>query len=188
VLVDLEAAAVTDATGRVDVVTLASDRGGALYLADAERDRVLVFDFGGRYLRSLGGYGTRSGAFRGLAALATTPRGELVACERGGQRVQKLDAGGRVIASWPLAVRPGRAPLAVAVDDSARVAVADGDRGVLWIFDRNGRPWAMLDHLGDPRALAFGPDGTLLVVEASAGRVRRFRLSETPPSAPTGGH
>ncbi|MEO5880476.1 MAG: NHL repeat-containing protein [Candidatus Eisenbacteria bacterium] len=187
VLVDLKAAALLAVTGRIDAITLAADRGGALFVADAARDRILVFDFSGRFLRELGGYGTRSGAFRGLSGLATTPRGELAACERGGRRVQQLDAGGRVVRSWPLPVAPGRAPLAVAADDSARVAVADGVSGGLWIFDRLGRLWAARYDLDEPRALAFAPDGTLLVVEAATGRVRRFSLdSATDPAAPVG--
>jgi hypothetical protein len=142
VLVDLAAPALADQVGRVDAITLAADRGGALYVADAARDRILAFDFAGRFLREIGGFGTRSGAFRGLGALGATPRGEIVAAERGGQRVQQLDAGGRVVRAWPLAVAPGRAALSLAVDDSARVAVADGASGRLWLFDPAGRLWA----------------------------------------------
>jgi len=181
VLVDLGADALTDVTGRIDGVSLAADRGGALYLADAERDRILVFDFSGRFLKSLGGYGSRPGAFRGLMAIATTPRGEVVACERAGRRVQRLDPGGRVAAGWPLEVRAGKAPLAVAVDDSGRVAVADGDRGRLWLFDRAGRLLAARTDLGEARALAFAPDGSLVVAEAAEARVRRFAIVAPGP-------
>lgn len=179
ILADLADRALTDQVGRVDAVAIAADRGGALYVADAARDRILAFDFSGRFLRELGGYGTRSGAFRGLVALGTTARGEIVAAERGGQRVQKLDAGGRVVRSWPLAVAPGRAPLALAVDDSARVAVADAASGRLWVFDATGRTWAMLAGLREPGALAFAPDGALWVAETGASRVRRFTLADT---------
>ncbi|MBI5711569.1 MAG: NHL repeat-containing protein [Candidatus Eisenbacteria bacterium] len=176
VAVDLADAALTDRTGRVDPVALSSDRGGALFIADAERDRILAFDFSGRLVRELGGYGARAGSFRGLAGVASAPRGELVTAERVGARVQRLDAGGRVAAAWPLDVKPGRGRLPVAVDDSARVAVADEATGRLWVFDPAGRTLAWLSGLGGPRALAFAPDGTLLVAEAAAGRVRRFTL------------
>jgi len=187
ILVDLDAPELVAAVGRIDAIALASDRGGALHVADAARDRILAFDFAGRFLRELGGYGTRSGAFRGLAALATTARGEIVACERGGRRVQQLDAGGRVVLSWPLDVAPGRTPLAVAVDDSGRVAVADAETGVLRVFDPRGRVWAMRRDLLAPRALAFAPDGALLVAEAGAARVRRFTLVVARDSAGPGG-
>ncbi len=192
VLVDFASEDLVNVTGRVDPVAMASDRGGALYLADADRDRILVFDFQGRYLRELGGYGTKPGAFRGLMALATTPRGEIVACERGNQRVQVLDAGGRVVRAWPLEVQPGRDPLSVAVDDSSRVAIADGTRGsgALRIYDRLGRPWAARFDIFDPRALAFAPDGTLLVAEKlpeGNSRVRRFALVNATGAAPPKG-
>ena len=176
VLVGLADPALTDRTGRVDPVALTSDRGGALFIADAERDRILAFEFSGRFVRELGGYGARAGSFRGLAGVAAAPRGELVTAERVGARVQRLDAGGRVVAAWPLDVKPGRGRLPVAVDDSARVAVADEASGRLWVFDSAGRTLASLAGLGGPRALAFAPDGTLLVAEAAAGRVRRFTL------------
>jgi DNA-binding beta-propeller fold protein YncE len=183
VLADL--AALEESLGRVDPLALAADRGGALYVCDAERDRVLVLDFSGRYVRSLGGFGTGPGSFRGLAGVACGPRGELVTTERVGARVQRLDAGGNALATWPLPARPGRGALAVAVDDSARVAVADESAGRLWIFAPSGTLLGATTGLAGPRALAFTPDGALLVAESAAGRVRRFALesSGTPPAS-----
>ena len=169
-------AVLDDELGRVDPVALAADRGGALYVADADRDRVLVLDFSGRYVRSLGGFGVGAGSFRGLAGLAVGPGGELVTAERTGARLQRLDAAGNPLAAWPLPVRPGRGRLAVAVDDSMRIAVADEVSGRLWLFDLAGRLLAARTGLSSPRALAFAPDGTLLVAEGTAGWVRRFEL------------
>jgi DNA-binding beta-propeller fold protein YncE len=176
VAVDLGSVSLETEAGRVDPIALASDRGGALYVADAERDRILVFDFSGRYHRTIGGLGARPGSFRGLRGVGVGPRGELVTAERGNARAQRLDAGGRPVASWPLPVEPGRAALAVAVDDSGRVAVADEAGGRLWIFGPGGERRGELAGLGRPRALAFGPDGALWVVESSPARVRRFAL------------
>jgi hypothetical protein len=175
-LIDLLDPALADRVGRVDPVTLAADRGGALYVADADRDRVLAFDFAGRYLRTLGGFGAKPGSFRGLAGLAADAHGGLVTAERVNARVQRLDAAGRVAASWPLSVarRPGALP--VAVDDSGRVAVADEASGRLWLFAGDGRPLAALAGLARPLAVAFAPDGTLLVAEAARGEVRRFAI------------
>jgi DNA-binding beta-propeller fold protein YncE len=179
-------AALEEDLGRVDALALAADRGGALYVADADRDRVLVLDFSGRYIRTLGGYGPGAGSFRGLAGLGVAPRGELVTAERVGARVQRLDAGGRALASWALAVRPGRGRLPVAVDDSSRVAVADEATGRLWVFDEAGRLLAMRADLAGPRGLTFAPDRSLLVAEGASGRVRRFALLPAEPPAPSG--
>jgi sugar lactone lactonase YvrE len=181
-LIDLLAPSFTDQVGRVDPVAMATDRGGALYLADADRDRVLAFDFAGRYLRTLGGFGARPGSFRGLSGLATGPRGELVTVERTNARLQRLDVSGRVTAWWPIPAgrRPGTMP--VAVDDSGRVAVADEASGELRLFAPDGRPLAALAGLGRPLAVAFALDGTLLVAEASRGQVRRFAVESADPA------
>lgn len=180
-LVDLEARELYDDVGRVDPVAMAIDRGGALYVADADRDRVLAFDFAGEYLRSLGGFGTREGSFQGISGMAISPKGELVTAERSGARLQRLDAGGRPIDSWSLDVAsaPGRLP--VAVDDSLRVAVADERTGVLRIYRDSGVLLAQLEGLEEPRALVFALDGSLLIAEA--GRVSRWIL-ESRRAAP----
>jgi sugar lactone lactonase YvrE len=182
-LIDLDAAPLRDQLGYVDPVALAADRGGAVIIADADHDRLLTFDFGGRYVRSIGGFGGRGGSFRSLSGVACAPRGELVTSERAHGRIQRLDAGGRVLAAWPLAVGLGRGALAVAVDDSSRIAVADELTGRLWIFDATGRLLAVADGCAGPRALAFAPDGTLLVAESRAGRVTRWSLAPAGAAA-----
>jgi DNA-binding beta-propeller fold protein YncE len=179
-LIDLEAPPLDDQLGRVTPVDLAADRGGAVYVADVERDRVLAFDFSGRYVRTLGGLGARPGSFRGIAGLATGRRGEVVTAERVNARVQRLDPNGRVLAAWPIAARPTAGALAVAVDDSGRVAVADEVSGTLVVFDSGGRRLAELARLAGPRAITFTRGGTLLVAEAAAGRVRAFALEPNP--------
>jgi len=185
-LIDLLGSPLAAEVGRVDPVAIASDRGGALYLADGEAERVLAFEFSGRFVRALGGIGSRPGSFRGLRGLAVTPHGELVTAERVNARAQRIDPGGRVLAAWPLDVRPGRGALPVAVDDSARVAIADESAGRLWIFDAEGRPLASHEGLAGPRALAFAGGGSLLVAEARSGRVIRIALERPAPPAAQG--
>jgi sugar lactone lactonase YvrE len=174
---DLTDPALEDELGRVDPVALAADRGGALYLTDPARERILVFDASGRFARALGGFGARAGLLRGVKGLAVTPKGELIISERGNARVQRLDAGGRPAGSWPLAVESkANGGLPVAVDAAGRVAVADEATGRLWVFAPEGRLLAALADLGRPRALGFAPDGALLVAETRPARVRRFAL------------
>jgi DNA-binding beta-propeller fold protein YncE len=195
-VVALEDPALVSVAGRVSPVALASDRGAALYVADSDRDRLLAFDFAGHFQRALGGYGVAAGSFHGLVALAVGTRGEIVTLERplapsrrkgapadsarrgAPARVQRLDAGGTPIASWTLEAEGAR-EFALAVDDSGRVAVtlAGGREDEVRVFDRDGAPLARLAGLSGPRAAAFAPDGTLLVAEAGAARVRRFTLA-----------
>jgi DNA-binding beta-propeller fold protein YncE len=183
VLVDLDDDALTERLGRVDPVALATDRGGALYVADADRDRLLVFDFSGAFVRVLGGFGNGPGSFRGLAGVGVTPRGELVTAERVGARVQRLDSGGQPRASWRIAAVPTAGLLPVAVDDSGRVAVGDERGGRVWVFEADGRLRASLAGLRGPRGLTFAPDGTLLVAEAAAGTVTRYRMAPAAEGA-----
>ena len=91
--------------------------------------------------------------------------------------------------AWSITVDPGRDPLAVAVDDSSRVALADGKGAIgwLWVYDRRGQLWAASAALLAPRALAFAPDGTLLVAEKlpeAKSRIRRFTLVNASGAAP----
>ncbi|MBI5169610.1 MAG: NHL repeat-containing protein [Candidatus Eisenbacteria bacterium] len=191
VLVDLASPALDAALGRVDGVGLGSDAGGALYVADADRDRILVFDFAGAFQRAIGGYGSGAGAFRHLVAVASAPRGALVTLEwlaggkvrgRGGARdsvraaqvrVQWLDASGASLGHWEL---PGGDAdrWSLAVDPVlARVVLAEGTSGKLWRFElRAGSLAQPLARVTRPSALAFSADGSLVVAEP--GRLLRF--------------
>ncbi len=194
VLVDLAAPALEARIGRVRPLGIASDRGGAMHVVDADRDRILVFDFAGTYLREIGGFGSRAGGFAGLMAVACDPHGNLVTVERprarprkgvaadtvvGRARVQWLEPGGRVLAArWTPVWSAGgsEAAMSLAVDDSGRVAVAGQRSGQLFVFGRDGTLLVQLAGLGSPSALGFAPDGTLLVAEPASALVRRFAL------------
>ena len=178
-LVDFDDAELERAVGRVEPRALASDRGGALYVVDAERDRLLVFDFAGRFVKTIGGFGDAPGSFRALAAIAVARRGELVTLERARRRVQRLDPGGTPLAAFYLPGGETQA-MALAVDDSLRVAVAEERPGRVTVWDGAGRLLAARAGLDHPRALAFTPGGTLVIAEAGGGRLTRYRLELRP--------
>lgn len=190
VVVDLASPALEASVGRVDGVSLASDMGGTLYVADADRDRILVFDFAGTYQRAIGGYGGGVGAFRHLVAVASGPRGALVTLEwlaggkvrgKGGApdsvraaqvRVQWLDGSGASLGHWEL---PGGDSdrWSLAVDPVLpRVMLADGTSGQLWQLElRAGSLARPIARCTRPSALAFTADGSLVVAEP--GRLLR---------------
>ncbi|MFI5371169.1 MAG: NHL repeat-containing protein [Candidatus Eisenbacteria bacterium] len=182
-LIDLASDDLERQIGRVDAIAIASDRGGALALLDQEADRVLLFDFSGRLIREVGGIGSAPGSFRGLRGIAFTPRGELVTADRGNARVQRFNAGGRVSATWPVKVGPGLGALALAVDGDGRVAMTDETSGSVWLWAADGTRLGRWEKLGHPRALAFAPDGTLLIAESTPPRVRRYAVLETAATA-----
>ena len=194
VAVDLASSDLEARAGTVRPLSLASDRGGALYVVDAERDRILIFDYAGAFQREVGGYGGRSGGFSGLTGVAVTARGRIVTVERprprakradpndstiARSRIQWLEAGGRLITSvWspPLAAGASELSVAVAVDGIGRVAIAAERSGEVYVLSPDGAPIVHLTGLASPRALAFADDGTLLVAETGAARVRRWTL------------
>lgn len=191
VVVDLASPSLDASVGRVDGVGLASDAGGALYVADSDRDRVLVFDFAGAYQRVIGGYGSGAGSFRHLVAVAAAPRGALVTLEwlaggkvrgKGGARdsvraaqvrVQWLDGSGASLGHWEL---PGGDSdrWSLAVDPVLpRVFLADGTSGQLWRLElRAGSLAQTVARCTRPSALAFSAEGSLVVAEP--GRLLRF--------------
>jgi hypothetical protein len=195
--VDLATPELEARIGRVDPVSLASDKGGAYYVADADRDRILVFDYAGAFQREIGGYGVRVGGFAGLMGIATGPRGSLVTVERprgtskksksaapdsttARARVQWLDAGGRPLRSaWTPAWAAGASETAMslAIDDSGRVVVTGERSGELFVLSPAGVCVGRMHGLASPRGLAFAADGTLLVAEAGAARVSRLILA-----------
>ena len=190
---DLAAPTLEDRIGRVTPVALAADRGGAIHVADGDRDRILLFDFAGTFLREWGGFGGRTGGFSGLMGLAANGRGTLITIERprsrprradadslvGRARVQWLDAGGRVVRSvWTPAWAAGAAEqaFAVAVDASGRVAIVGERSGQVCVLAPDGGALVMQAGLRSPRGVVFGADGALLVAEAGAARIVRFTL------------
>ena len=193
-VLDLTASALEDRTGRITPVALAADRGGALYLADGDRDRILAFDFAGTFLREWGGFGGRAGGFSGLMGLTSDGRGTLITVERprsrprkgavddrtvARARVQWMESGGRVLrTAWtPVwAAGAGERALAVAVDGQGRVAIAGERSGEVCVLSAEGVLLAHLGGLAAPRAVVFGVDGALLIAEAGAARIVRFTL------------
>lgn len=183
VLVDLRSAEVENTFGRIEPVTLATDRGGGLYVADSERDRILAFDFSGRPSREIGGFGPQAGQFRGISGVALSRQGLIVTVERVNRRVQILSADGAPRGGFDLPpVRRGGA-LAVAVDDSLHIAVCDEGAGLVWLFDRGGRLIGSAAGLERPRAVAFDREGAVLVAESGSGRILRGSRRARPAGA-----
>src|SRR5262249_21315471 len=186
VVLDLADPTLEAQIGRVDPGVLAADRGGALYLSDPARERILCFDASGRYLRALGGYGAKPGQLRGVRGLALTTRGELVVAERLNARLQILDGGGRPVKAWSLPVGKTAGALPVAIDDQDRIAVGDEASGRLWLFDAAGRLLAATAGLGRPRALAFGAEGQLFLAGRDPAALRVLTFASDSSSAPEG--
>jgi DNA-binding beta-propeller fold protein YncE len=180
VVVELGSEAARAQHGRTRPIAVASDKGGGLYVVDADQDRVMAFDFSGRFLRSLGGYGTQPGQLRRPAGVAAGGRGDLWVAERLNARAQRFDPAGRIVTGWALPVERGDGALAMAVDDSGRVALCDEDAGRVLLFRSDGRLLAWVGGLSRPAGVAFTAPGRLVVAEAGAGRMSRLEAGPRP--------
>ena len=82
-----------------DVVGLAVDEVGRIYVADGASQEVRVFDRQGDFLRRFGRRGVGPGEFRSLAGVAWHPSGVLLAMDFGTRRVTAFDSVGTVLSS-----------------------------------------------------------------------------------------
>jgi sugar lactone lactonase YvrE len=112
--------------------------GDLLYVTDSCNHRIAVFTLDGKFVRNFGRIGSGLGEFRFPYGLDTDSEGNLIVCEFGNNRVQKVDPRtGQGIAAWGA---PGRAPgqlaypWAVAVDKHDRVVTVDAGNNRLQVF------------------------------------------------------
>lgn len=103
---------------------IATDRGGAVYVADTDNDRVQVFSASGGFLRKSGSTGSGDGQFLSAQDVAVDAQGGVWVADYRNGRVQKFASGGGFQQSIP-----SDQPTGVAVD-------ADGN---LYVLELSGR-------------------------------------------------
>ena len=127
---------------------LALDSSGRLFVADALRGDISVFDADGRYLRSIGSRFTLDGRFQRPIQVALGPRDELLVVDALLFHVEIQDASGRLIGTiGQVGDAPGTfaRPRGIAVDAEGHVYVADAAFDNIQIFDLTGQ---LLMHWG----------------------------------------
>jgi len=112
--------------------------GDTLYVTDACNHRICVCKTDGTFVRNMGRSGSAPGEFRFPYGLDMDRDGNLIVCEFGNNRVQKIDKQtGRSLAVWGSAGRePGELayPWGVAVDKRNRVVAVDAGNNRLQVF------------------------------------------------------
>jgi DNA-binding beta-propeller fold protein YncE len=113
--------------------------GDTLYVTDACNHRIDVFKTDGRFVRSMGRIGSGLGEFRFPYGLDLDPKGRLVVCEFGNNRVQLIDKEtGKGLKTWGTGGRElGQLayPWGVAVDKTGRVVAVDAGNNRLQVFE-----------------------------------------------------
>jgi hypothetical protein len=147
--------------------------GGTLLVADEDRRRVYRFDAQSQYQGVFA-----DGRDREAARLLLDGEGAIVLLDRDERSVSFFDENGKLLRS--LAPRGAgyelKRPVDVAVDAARHVYVAD-EQGGVYVFAPDGKLLLKLggDALGRPGALTLEPAGAILVYDAQAKRVLRYR-------------
>lgn len=174
-------------SGRVLAQLDGSLTGGGTFLADiviGPNDEAYVSNFpsntGGVFkIEKTGEYEVLiGGAGQGTQGLLVDPDGFLWGLEHATGSVVKRTLDGREIARIAIA-EPESFNFAdgfdgnLAIDSLGRLYVTAGRAGVVYRVNRDGRTDLFLSNLLNPTGVAFGPDGTLFVLEAGRSRVLR---------------
>jgi hypothetical protein len=164
---------------------------GYLYVADAWRQRVAVFDASLAYVASLGVVdeaGSDNAHFNQPGDVAVDSDGTIYVADQANQRVQVFDASRNYVRTM------GEAgvcdndfdhfcwPTHLALDAAQRLYVADPGRARVQVFDQSGAYLTTVDgswgtspgHMWDAEGVAVDGEGTLYVPDGDNHRVQVF--------------
>lgn len=132
-------------------------------------------------------------SLNGPRGIAIGPNGEIYIADTFNSRIVKVDAAGKLLATWGSRTPDGQTPSApgtfvepwdVAVDNEGNVFVADTWNHRVQKFDANGvflLEWGIAgvssegsDRLWGPRSIAINPDGRVFVTDTGNKRVVVF--------------
>jgi uncharacterized protein (TIGR03663 family) len=168
--------------------SIAVDWDGNVWVVDTGTNRIREFSPDGKPLASAGGQGGGPGEFREPVGIAIDAEArQILVADAGNARIQRFDAALRPIAQYAVKewedLEPTNKPdLAVLPD--GRLLVSDPAHGRVLLMGTDGLVAASLDGVGGealaaPRGIAFDEAGGFVFVsESTAGRVRRFPLSD----------
>ncbi len=113
-------------------------RNGAVLVTDAQNQRVVIFDSGGKFLREFGSKGEGPGQFALPSGVAVGPDGSIYVADYIQDRVQKFSGNGQFLLAWGSSGsdqsqfhRPG----GIALYRQGRVYVADIFNHRISVFD-----------------------------------------------------
>lgn len=157
--------------------------GGEVYVVEAFRHRVSVFDRERHRVREFGGRGTEPGKLLDPRGIAIAPDGEIYVSDTGNHRVQAFDRSGRFLRT--VGIHGSNAaefdePLGIAVDKD-RLYVCDSRNHRLQVFDRGGVFERTIGHFGGgpgeldhPADVAVDEHGRLFVADRDNHRIQKL--------------
>jgi uncharacterized protein (TIGR03437 family) len=142
---------------------IAIDGSNNLYVADSGNNAV-------REISPAGIITSIASQLNNPLSVAVDTHGSVYIADSGNNRILQVTAGGT---SSTFAKITG--PLAVAVDASGNVVAADASQ--IWEIPSSGTASSLIGGLTSPGALAFAPDGTLLIADTGANLIRQLGTS-----------
>jgi DNA-binding beta-propeller fold protein YncE len=164
---------------------VAVDDDGNVYVVEFEAHRVQKFSPRGRWLKAWGREGSGPGELRHPAGAAFCPDGFLYVADTHNARVAKFTRDGEYVAAWPAPhLSPDAMPDISGVACSPTgVFAADGAQQAVHAWTPDGMPrhterlaGRIAAGANSPLAVAATPGGELLVLDAAAPRLLRFRV------------
>ena len=175
---------------------------GFIYVADSDNHRIQKFTADGQFVAAWGEHSTAEtevGEAQGFNQpwdVAVAADGAIYVADTWNHRIQKLDAGGNLVAAWGIFGQYGPqdaggesafyGPRGVAVGPNGRVYVTDTGNKRVQVFEPDGKfasQWGgggVLDgYLDEPVGIAISPGGEVYVADTWNRRVQVFNSNGT---------
>jgi sugar lactone lactonase YvrE len=185
---DLDLGGLPDADNDTQVVALALDGDGKLYLLDHANRRVVVLDEQRRFVRAFSAPPRRDDLLLSPRDLDVLPDGRIVVSDGRGLAVQVYSARGKFLRGWgrhDVGMSNFSHPAGLCVDAASRIYVTDTLRQDVKVFSAEGEFITNFGGLGTrPGEVGYPVDvttdrrGRLFVSERSGRRVQEFRVSD----------
>jgi uncharacterized protein (TIGR03437 family) len=136
-------------------------------------NNLYIADTGNNAVRKLTPAGTMTSIASGLnnpGSVAVDAQGSVYIADSGNNRIVQVTAAGTSSAFAKI-----DAPLAVAVNASGNIVVADATQ--IWSVTSDGTSTSLIGGLTSPSGLAFAPDGTLWIADTGANVIRQLSAS-----------
>ena len=163
-----------------------------VYVADSKNDRISQFDINGKYIKSIGKLGNKSGEFNLPTTIEIDSKGNFFVNERGNERIQKFDSNWKPILMWGSKGSGGYQfchieHIALDKDDNVYVTDPQSDPGCsqqprVLKFDNEGK---FITKFGgifgkedgqfqDPEHLAVDSEGNVYVSDRKRDDIQKF--------------
>lgn len=151
-----------------------------IYVADANQNRIAVFDTRGKWLFNIGRKGQREGELNYPVDAALNPKGGLYVADFYNQRIQVFSPGGQFRFSFPQGERIR--PTALDIDRNGNVFVTDINSNSVRIYTEKGKLIRSFGETGEaegkfkfPNGIAVSRDGSAIyVADSQNARIQVF--------------